>query len=150
MDDTESAEKSLAHEQVMRKQNEETKENLKKEMDEKQVKIKELETNIKRLGDMQRNIKADIMKVTEDRVDIESQIKVLEINKKRQQEKMNHYNKRIDDEKKLYKKIEYENNNLINNIKEMETQIATTFKFVDEKKKENESLQGYKKNLEEE
>jgi hypothetical protein len=63
---------------------------------------------------------------------------------------MNHLNKRIDDEKKMYKKIEYENNNLINNVKEMETQIATTHKFVDEKKKENDSLQGYKKNLEEE
>lgn len=34
---------------------------------------------------------------------------------------MNHFNKRIDDEKKLYKKIEYENNNIVNNIKEMET-----------------------------
>jgi hypothetical protein len=45
----------------------------------------------------------------------------MESNKKRQQEKINHYNKRIDDEKKLYKKIEYENNNLINNIKELET-----------------------------
>ena len=45
-------------------------------------------------------------------------------------------NKRIDDEKKTYKKIEYENNNLVNNVKEMETQIATTYKFVEEKKKE--------------
>jgi hypothetical protein len=34
---------------------------------------------------------------------------------------MNHYNKRIDDEKKLFKKTEYENNNLINNVKELET-----------------------------
>lgn len=120
-DDTEAAEKSLAHEQTMRKTNEESKENLKKEMDEKQVKIKELETNIKRFLEMSRNIKDDILKVTADRIDIESQIKVLESTKKRQQEKMNHLNKRIDDEKKMYKKIEYENNNLVNNIKEMET-----------------------------
>ena len=34
---------------------------------------------------------------------------------------MNHFNKRIDDEKKLFKKIEYENNNLKNNIKELDT-----------------------------
>lgn len=83
-------------------------------------------------------------------MDIESQIKVLENNKKRNQEKMNHLNKRIDDEKKLYKKIEYENNNLRNNIKELETQMATTNKFVDEKKKENDSILVYKKNLDEE
>ena len=56
----------------MRKTNEETKENLKKEMDEKQVKIKELETNIKRFMEMSRNIKDDILKVTADRIDIES------------------------------------------------------------------------------
>lgn len=105
----------------MRKSNEEQKENLKKEMDEKQVKIKELETNIKRFMEMSRNIKDDILKVTADRIDIESQIKVLESTKKRYQEKANHLNKRIDDEKKMYKKIEYENNNLVNNIKEMET-----------------------------
>ena len=51
---------------------------------------------------------------------------------------MNHLNKRIDDEKKLYKKIEYENNNLINNVKELETQIQTTTKFLEEKRKESE------------
>lgn len=34
---------------------------------------------------------------------------------------MNHLNKRIDDEKKNYKKTDYENNNLLNNIKELET-----------------------------
>lgn len=53
-------------------------------MDDKQVKIKELETNIKRLFEMLRNIKDDILKVTADRIDIESQIKVLESSKKRQ------------------------------------------------------------------
>jgi hypothetical protein len=34
---------------------------------------------------------------------------------------MNHYNKRIDDEKKTFKKVEYESGNLKNNIKELET-----------------------------
>ena len=63
---------------------------------------------------------------------------------------MNHFNKRIDDEKKLFKKIEYENNNLKNNVKELETQIATTQKYLDEKHKENDSLQVYKENLDEE
>jgi hypothetical protein len=53
---------------------------------------------------------------------------------------MNHYNKRIDDEKKLFKKTEYENGNLSNNVKELETQIASTSKFVEEKKKENEII----------
>ena len=61
---------------------------------------------------MNEKISQEIHRITTDRVDIESQIKVLEENKKSQQEKQNHYNKRIDDEKKLYKKIEYENNNL--------------------------------------
>ena len=109
-------------------------------MDEKQIKIKELETNIKRLMELSRSIKDEILKITGDRVDIESQIKVFENTKKRQQEKSNHLHKRIDDEKKTYKKIEYENNNLINNIKEIETSMATTSKFLDEKKKEKESL----------
>lgn len=63
---------------------------------------------------------------------------------------MNHYNKRIDDEKKLFKKVEYESGNLKNNIKELETTSATTLKFLEEKKKENDSLQVHKKSLEEE
>lgn len=50
----------------------------------------------------------------------------------------------------MYKKIEYENNNLINNIKELDTQIANTHKFLEEKRKEAEQLLVYKKNLEEE
>ncbi len=38
----------------------------------------------------------------------------------------------------MYKKIEYDNTNIVNNIKECETQIATTSKFLDEKRKEAE------------
>jgi len=34
------------------------------------------------------------------------------VTKKGNREKINHFNKRIDDEKKMYKKIEYENMNL--------------------------------------
>lgn len=102
------------------------------------MKIKELDTNIKRLKELSETINKEIFRITEGRVVIETQIKVLESSKKRQQEKINHYNKRIDDEKKMYKKIEYENNNLINNIKELETQIATTHKFLEEKRKEAE------------
>lgn len=109
-------------------------------MDEKQSKVKELESNIKRLKEMSHNIKEDILRATAERCDIDSSIKVLDASKKRHQEKMNHLNKRIDDEKKMYKKIEYENNNLKNNIKELDTQIATTSKFVDEKKKENDQI----------
>lgn len=77
--------------------------------------------NIKKLKELSGNIKEDILRATEDRFEIESQMKVLEQNKKRQQEKMNHYNKRIDDEKKMFKKTEYENNNLVNNVKELKT-----------------------------
>ena len=129
---------------------EEQKENFRKEMSDKEIKIKELDTNIKRLRELSDTINKEIFRITEGRVVIETQIKVLESGKKRQQEKINHYNKRIDDEKKMYKKIEYENNNLINNIKELDTQIATTHKFLEEKKKEAEQLLIYKKNLEEE
>lgn len=106
--------------------------------------------NIKRLLELSQTIDKEIFSITENRVVIETQIKVLEANRKRQQEKINHYNKRIDDEKKIYKKIEYENNNLTNGIKELDTQISTTNKFLEEKKKEAESLLVYKKNLEEE
>ncbi len=119
-------------------------------MEEKQKTIRELELNIKKLKELSANIKEDILRATEDRFEIESQMKVLEQNKKRQQEKMNHYNKRIDDEKKLFKKTEYEDNNLINNVKELETQIASTSKFVEEKRKENDVIQVNKKNLDEE
>lgn len=90
-------------------------------MTDKDVKIKELDTNIKRLRELSDTIDKEIFRITEERVVIETQIKVMESGKKRQQERINHFNKRIDDEKKMYKKIEYENNNLINNIKELDT-----------------------------
>ena len=147
---TKTVENQLEQEQKIKKQYEEQRENYKKEMGDKEGKIKELDTNIKRLRELSETIDKDIFRITEERVVIETQIKVFESNRKRQQEKINHFNKRIDDEKKLFKKIEYENNNLINNIKELETQIATTHKFLEEKKKEAESLLVYKKNLEEE
>ncbi|CDW91529.1 UNKNOWN [Stylonychia lemnae] len=133
-----------------KKQYDESTIQFKKEQTDKDARIKELDTNIKRLRELSQSIDKDILNITEERVLLDTQIKVMESNKKRQQEKINHYNKRIDDEKKLYKKIEYENNNLINNIKELETQIANTHKFLDEKKKEAEQLLIYKKNLEEE
>lgn len=106
--------------------------------------------NIKRLNELSETIDNDILKITAERFDIETQVKILQQNKKRLQEKMNHYNKRIDDEKKLFKKVEYESGNLKNNIKELETTSATTLKFLEEKKKENDSLQVHKKSLEEE
>ena len=86
----------------------------------------------------------------ERRVQIETDTTSLQQAKKREQEKMNHSNKRTDDEKKSFKKVEYENKNLINNIKELETQLATTSKFIEEKRKENDALQVHKRNLEEE
>jgi len=63
---------------------------------------------------------------------------------------MNHLNKMIDDEKKIYKKTEYEGVNLKNNVKEYATQLSSTSKLLEEKKKENESIQVHKKNLDEE
>lgn len=119
-------------------------------MEEKQKSIRELDMNIKRLNELSETIDNDILKITAERFDIETQVKILQQNKKRLQEKMNHYNKRIDDEKKLFKKVEYESGNLKNNIKELETTSATTLKFLEEKKKENDSLQVHKKSLEEE
>ncbi len=77
--------------------------------------------NIKRLQELSATIKKENLQMTEQRVVIETMIKTLESSRKTQQEKINHFNKRIDDEKKLYKKIEYENNNFINNIKELDT-----------------------------
>jgi len=52
------------------------------------------------------------MRATEDKVSTETQLKTLEIQKKRLQESQNHYNKRIDDEKKSVKKYEYDTTNL--------------------------------------
>lgn len=148
--DNKTVELQLESENKAKKQCEEQRENFKKEMQDKEVKIKELDTNIKRLRELSDTINKEIFRITEGRVVIETQIKVLESSKKRQQERINHFNKRIDDEKKMFKKIEYENNNLINNIKELDTQIATTHKFLEEKRKEAEQLLIYKKNLEEE
>ena len=119
--DTKTIEVQYEGEVKVKKQQEEQRESLKKDMADKEVKVKELDMNIKRLLELSQTIDKEIFKITEERVVIEAQIKALESNKKREQEKINHYNKRIDDEKKLYKKIEYENNNFINNIKELET-----------------------------
>lgn len=102
------------------------------------------------MNDIADALDSDICKIGADTFTIVNDIKALDLSKKRHQEKQNHYNKRIDDEKKLFKKIEYENNNLINNIKELETQRSNTNKFLEEKKRENDNLQGHKKNLEEE
>ena len=63
---------------------------------------------------------------------------------------MNHLSKRIDDEKKNFKKLEYENHNVINHIKELETQVATTSKFIKEKEVEFNDIQINTKNLDEE
>lgn len=112
--------------------------------------IKDLNQGVQKLKDVSGSIKNDIIRATEERFIIDNEQKLLEESKKKAQEKMNHYNKRIDDEKKSFKKTEYDNNNLINNIKEIQTQLFSTNKFVDEKKKENETIQVHKKNLDEE
>mmetsp|Transcript_18194 Transcript_18194/g.17315 ORF Transcript_18194/g.17315 Transcript_18194/m.17315 type:complete len:165 (-) Transcript_18194:1449-1943(-) len=99
---------------------------------------------------MRASIKNEIIKATEDRFVLDSDMKMLEESRKHLQEKMNHNNNVIQHEKTLNKKTDYENNNLRNNIKELETQIQTTLKFLEEKKKENETIQIHKKNLDEE
>ena len=62
---------------------EEQKENFRKEMSDKEIKIKELDTNIKRLRELSDTINKEIFRITEGRVVIETQIKVLESGKKR-------------------------------------------------------------------
>ena len=52
---------------------------------------------------------------------IESDIKLLNTQKKTEQEEINKNNKYIDDSKKKYKKATYENANICNNIKELTT-----------------------------
>jgi hypothetical protein len=53
-------------------------------MVDKESKIKELDMNIKRLAELSQTIDKEILKITEDRVTIETQIKTYESNKKRQ------------------------------------------------------------------
>jgi hypothetical protein len=50
---------------------------------------------------------------------------------------MNHLNKQIDDQKKAYKKVEFQNNNLVNTIKEQYTEMGAVTKMIEEKKKES-------------
>lgn len=47
-------------------------------MEEKQKTIRELELNIKKLKELSANIKEDILRATEDRFEIENEMKVLE------------------------------------------------------------------------
>lgn len=147
---TKLVEQQLEAEQKRRRQFDEQRELLAKEQAEKEVKKKELVTGNNRLEELQRAINAENMRYTEERVQLETELKVVQSGKKDCQEKTNHFNKRIDDEKKAFKKTEYESANIANNIKELETQTATTGKFLEEKRREAEQLLVYKKNLEEE
>jgi hypothetical protein len=47
-------------------------------MEEKQKTIRELELNIKKLKELSANIKEDILRATEDRFEIENEMKVLD------------------------------------------------------------------------
>ena len=116
------------------------KEEFKKDIEDKDKEIRALDIQFKSAYSKQNEFTEKVLRATESKVQIETDIKSLELQKKRLQENQNHLNKRIDDEKKIFKKIEYENNNLINNIKEIETQLQTTKKFEEEKRKESESL----------
>jgi len=51
-------------------------------MSDKEVKVKELDTNIKRLRELSESIKKEILFIAEDRVKIENDIKVQEVTKK--------------------------------------------------------------------
>ena len=145
-----TVEQQLEQEQRRRRQFDEQREQLAKEQAEKEVKKKELVTGNNRLEELQRAINAENMRFTEERVQLETELKVVQSGKKDCQERTNHLNKRIDDEKKAFKKTEYENASIGNNVKELDTQLATTSKFLDEKRREAEQLLVYKKNLEEE
>ena len=145
-----TVEQQLEQEQRRRRQFDEQREQLAKEQAEKEVKKKELVTGNNRLEELQRAINAENMRFTEERVQLETELKVVQSGKKDCQERTTHLNKRIDDEKKAFKKTEYENASIGNNVKELDTQLATTSKFLDEKRREAEQLLVYKKNLEEE
>lgn len=82
--DTKTVENGLEHENKIKRQYEEQRENFKKEMSDKEVKIKELDTNIKRLKELSETIDKEIFRITEERVVIETNIKTLESNKKRE------------------------------------------------------------------
>lgn len=148
--DTKTVEAQLEKEALIKQQFDAQKDKLKKDMDDRQIRIKEIETIIKRLKEHCHQINEENLRGAGESVSIENEIKILGEGKKKTQEMINHLNKRYEDEKKIFKKLEYDENNLQNNLKEIDTQIQTTNKFLEEKKKENEQLQGHKKNLEEE
>jgi hypothetical protein len=50
---------------------------------------------------------------------------------------MNHLNKQIEDQKKIYKRIEFSNSTSKSYLKEQDTMIGSTSKFIEEKKKES-------------
>ena len=109
-----------------------------------------LNQSVVKMRDMCTDEEQETMKLTEDRFILEGDITVLKERKNHLQEKQNHLSKCIEDEKKLFKKMEYENNNVGNNIKELSTQQKVTQKFIEEKKKENTAILENKKNLDEE
>lgn len=119
--DTDSVEAQFKHEEHLKMQYEKQREQITKEQADKEIKRKELITSGARIEEMQNNLKNENLWFAGEKVRLDTESKAIESSKKSQQEKTNHYNKRVDDEKKTFKKIEYDNDNIENNVKEFET-----------------------------
>ena len=121
---TKTVQGQLTKEQKINQEHIKTKEELKKENEDKQKKIRDLDGEVALMGRKQKELNANIVTESGRKVEIENDIQILKQHtKKKLQEDQNRLNKEIDNEKKVFKKIEYENNNLVNNIKEIDTQL---------------------------
>ena len=84
------------------------------------------------------------------RVEQDLEIKSMEDQKKREQDKINAQSKKKEELKTLYKKVEKVAGILENHIKEFETEKASTYKTFEEYKSENVQQNKIKENLDDE
>lgn len=110
--DIASTEKATEAEINAKKTTDAEKEQLIQQINGIQRKTKELENASKQSKGEIRETKEEILRSTGEQMQLGDSIKILQAEKKQLQERQNHYNKRVEDEKKLYKKIEHENTNL--------------------------------------
>jgi chromosome segregation ATPase len=120
------------------------------ELEEKNLKCRELENYIRRINEHQQHVESENNELVSRRYQLEVQIKTNEQKKKRLNKNINRMNKEIDDSMKATKKLEKEIEKTINHFKELKTQTEVTEKQIEEKKKTLKELKRDKEKLEEE
>ncbi|CAI2383705.1 unnamed protein product [Moneuplotes crassus] len=136
-------EANVAHIEEEIKELNKKKEKKENEKSQKEDRIKQEETILANNGKKKNLLKAE-------RNEVERTIKMLKDDKRSLTETRNSLSKKIEEEKRKYKKTEYQLNNFLNTIKEYENKIGATTKMYEEKVKEHKQQQEYDKKVYEE